>query len=201
MIFILFIRLLFLTAQAEVFPTNAEVFPIMEEDLQRVLEKRLRCLEESGALGKHQKKVEKILKEKVKRPRPVLRTKATHKQSYLIDPSFIVDRDMYDPTFKVWVKFGTNVNPLKYMSLSKLLIFIDGDDKDQVKWALSQEHAKIILTNGEPLTLAKIYKRPFFFDQHGFLIQKLNITALPAKVVQDKLFLRVSIEVVEGGKP
>ena len=82
------------------------------------------------------------------------------------------------------IQAGTSYNPLDHKSFGDPLIFIDGDDTDQVQWAISQD-AKIILVNGSPLKLEKVHKRSFYFDQGGVLTEKLGINEVPSRVSQE----------------
>ena len=55
------------------------------------------------------------------------------------------------------VPAGTVVNGLDKLNWGEPLIFIDGDDKEQVNWAKARK-GKIVLTNGTPLDLQKNIK-------------------------------------------
>src|SRR3546814_6219095 len=73
------------------------------------------------------------------------------------------------------------------------LLFFDGDDPDQLAWALGvSPGAKLILTKGAPLELMKARQRRFYFDQDGKLIAHFGIRALPARVRQNGRVLEVS---------
>jgi conjugal transfer pilus assembly protein TraW len=88
---------------------------------------------------------------------------------------------------------GTRVNPLDSVRLRGDLLFLDGDDPDQLAWALKQGNgAKLILVKGAPLDLMKARQRRFYFDQGGQLIAKFGIKAVPARVRQQGRVLEVS---------
>ena len=72
------------------------------------------------------------------------------------------------------------------------MLFIDGDDELQVKFALKGQ-AKIILVKGSPLKLQRKEKIWIYFDQGGILTSKLGITQVPALVVQEGLQLKIKI--------
>ena len=79
------------------------------------------------------------------------------------------------------------------MPLRSELLFFDGDDPDQLAWALkASPGAKLILTKGAPLELMKARQRRFYFDQGGKLIAHFGIRALPARVRQNGRVLDVS---------
>ena len=94
---------------------------------------------------------------------------------------------------------GEKHNPLDKVSFGKPLLFIDGDEKDQIEWALSQE-GKIILVKGAPLELEKTYKHLFFFDQGGVLVEKFGLTETPARVSQQGKHLLIEAMPLLKGK-
>ena len=82
------------------------------------------------------------------------------------------------------------------------LIFINGDNEAQVKYALTKREeyeglVKIILTNGKPLEIQRAKKIWIYFDQHGVLTSKLGIKAVPAIVEQVGLKLGIT-EIAES---
>ena len=88
---------------------------------------------------------------------------------------------------------GTKVNPLDSVGLRADLLFLDGDDPDQLAWALKQgADAKLILVKGAPLELMKARQRRFYFDQGGKLTERFGIRSVPARVRQQGRLLEVS---------
>jgi len=167
-------------------------FEIKEEDLLEVIEKKLQQMSVDGSLETHQKQMADKAQEKIKRPNPVEGIQHTTKpRSFLYDPSLTVPYDLKDHEGRVFHAKGTKVNPLDFKSLSKPLLFIDGDEKAQVEWAMEQEPlAQIILTGGSPFELMEKLDRPIYFDQGGTLTKKLGIVQVPARVTQqDKTLL------------
>ena len=163
-------------------------FEIIEEDLLEVIERKLGKLNEEGSLQKHQQKIALEAQEKIKRPKPVAGIKhTTESRSFTYDPSITVTYDLTDHQGKVFHAKGTKINPLDYKSLTKPLLFIDGDDQKQVDWAVVQQPvALIILTKGSPFELMEKLDRPVYFDQEGVLVKKLGIQQVPAKVTQQE---------------
>ena len=81
------------------------------------------------------------------------------------------------------------------------LLFFDGDDPDQLAWALRQSPgAKLILVRGAPLQLMKARQRRFYFDQGGKLSTHFAIRAVPARVRQQGRLLEVSEIVLPNAK-
>jgi len=177
-------------------------FEIIEEDLLEVIGQNLRKLNEDGSLQKHQQKIALEAQEKIKRPKPVEGIQHTTKpRSFIYDPSISVPYDLKGHQGKVFHAKGTKVNPLDYKSLTKPLLFIDGDVGPQVEWAIGRKPlALIILTNGSPFELMEKIDRPVYFDQEGVLVKKLGIQQVPAKVTQqDKHLLIEEISLHKEG--
>jgi len=168
-------------------------FEILEEDLLEVIEKRLKKLEEEGSLQEHQQKIAKQAQEKIKRPKAVEGVHHTTKpRSFIYDPSITVPYDLKDHQGKIFHAKGTKVNSLDYKSLSKPLLFIDGDDEAQVDWAKEQNpNSQIILIKGSPFELMEKLDRSVYFDQEGVLVKKLGIEQVPAKVTQQEKHLLI----------
>src|SRR3546814_1448933 len=74
------------------------------------------------------------------------------------------------------------------------LVFIDGDDKDQMSWALRRfddQSAKLIMVTGAPLDAMTLHQRRFYFDQGGFLVGRFGIRAVPAVVAPNGRTMKV----------
>ena len=82
------------------------------------------------------------------------------------------------------------------MNMDSELIFFDGEDSEQLEFAIdlyknSFKKPILILTGGSPIKLEKKYKLDFYYDQDGVIIKKLGIKAVPALVVQEGRKLKV----------
>src|SRR4029077_12524398 len=102
----------------------------------------------------------------------------------------------------VFHKAGTTLNPLELHSLKHPLLFINGDDLEQVTWAKKYIHLnpKIILVNGSPFNLMQALDIPIYFDQGGTIIKKLGIKQVPARVEQEDKKLVISEVKLEAGE-
>lgn len=176
-----------------------QTFNIVESDLLIDIQNKLHHLEASGALGLHQTKVQQKVAAKIKQPTKVANiAKTSVAKTFLYDPSIKVPYDLVDHKGQVFVLQGHIVNPLATQSLTKSLLFIDGDDDVQVRWAVTQPfNSKIILVGGAPLKLSAQYKKRFYFDQHGVLVKKFGILHVPAKVSQKDHLLQIEEIVVD----
>ena len=174
------------------YEVQGHVFPIIEESLLEVIMAKLRIAKQNGVLEKMQEEFKNKVKQKISRPTPVLAlAKANKNRSWYYNPSFIQKTDIKDQAGNIIVKAGTSVNPLEKVSWGELLIFIDGDDEQQVKWAKLQI-GRLVLTKGNPIELGQELNKQVFFDQGGMLTTRFKIKAVPAIACQEGTLLKIS---------
>lgn len=180
---------------------HGTVFPIAEPDFLRVIENRLRAAESSGETAAMNQRLVDRTKQMVRRPTPVAGiSRATAPRSWLYDPSITTSSDIRDHKGRLIFASGTRVNPLEKVALRQSMVFLNGDDPEQVAWAMKSTtatNAILILTGGDVFANMKAGQRRFFFDQGGDLTRKFGIRHVPAVVQQEGLALRVS-EIVPG---
>jgi conjugal transfer pilus assembly protein TraW len=182
----------FIEATAKDFGTQGTVYEIEEVDMLDMIKNKLASMQASGELALKQEEMKKVAEARIMRPKRVESVVHTvEERTYEYDPTIIVEEDIKDHKGRLIKEKGTRVNPLeigKAYSIIKPLLFIDGDSKEQVKWALDyvkniDDKAIVILVNGSPIELMKKYKRRFYFDQSGSLTGKLGIKQVPAEAV------------------
>jgi conjugal transfer pilus assembly protein TraW len=193
------------------------IFAIGEMDMLKWIEARLTHFEQTGKLKSMKDSMKAAIKKKVERPTPVsgLGT-TTSPETFYIDPTLYLGKDVFDSQGKLLFAKDTAVNPFDsqtwpnnsnvsypLFSFSKTLIFIDGDDERQIAWAKDyQSHLshpknnnnnknknkaiKWILTNGSPNEAATALHARLYFDQNGHLTQKLKLKNTPSVVNQVK---------------
>jgi conjugal transfer pilus assembly protein TraW len=173
-------------------------YPIIEKDFLQEIQSHLKEMEQNGKLAKFQNDVKKQMVDSVNKPKPVAGITTTKfAKSWLFDPAVFLNHDLADQNGRVFYKAGNKVNPLDHISLTRTLIFIDGDDETQVKWALKQDKfkkgkTKIILVRGAIVDLMKQSKTRLYFDQNGTLTTKFSIGHVPATVEQEGKKLRIN---------
>ncbi len=179
--------------QARDLGSFGETFAIDEENLLSVITAKLDKLGQSNELEIHKKRIQAKMIARLQRPLEVeglIRTKTPRIFSY--DPSITVPYDLKDHRQKVFFKAGSQVNPLDTHSLRYALLFIDGDDKEQLNWAINHKtKTKIILVKGSPFALMKEHKVSLFFDQGGTLVRKFGIQQVPARITQEEKHLKI----------
>lgn len=176
--------------------TFGEVFEVEEADLLEVIQAKLKNLEASGGLKEHQEKIAARSKQAIERPQAVAGvTHTTKPRTFTYDPSITLASDITDHEGRVFAKKGEHINPLNYRSMTKPLLFIDGDQSDHLTWAFGQlkqyPQAKVILVKGAPLQIMRDMGIQVYFDQYGKITNKLGIVQVPAKVTQAGNFLQI----------
>lgn len=189
------------TALAKDLGVAGHTFIIEEESLYDNFFKKLQEVDLEKINNEHKEKVRK----KAERPDPVQGIQNTNEpRTYYYDPTYTLKEDIKDAKGNILHKAGIKINPLNHVPLSQDLIFIDGDNEAQVKYAIErrknkQGRTKLILVSGSPLNLGKQHKFWFYFDQNGLLTSKFRIKQVPALVTQDKLRLKIEeIKLEEG---
>lgn len=165
------------------------VFPVKEQSFLDVIFDRLAAMDKSGELDEMRRGMQAKARSRINRPVPVggiMRAEVHH--MFEVDLSIRLEQDLMDHDCVVFAAAGTVVNPLDHSRFQKRLVFIDGDDPDQVRFAVELSHrepTKIILINGSPLDLTEEHSLPFYFDQGGMITAGLQIAAVPSVVSRD----------------
>lgn len=184
------------STSAKDYGQQGAVFRISEPDMLRTIEQKLRTLEASGGIERMNAELTRRTEAGVRRPRPVAGIGlAVRERSWIFDPTMQVDKDILDNKGNVIARAGQRVNPLDFVTIRQKLVFIDGDDRDQVNWALRRfddRGAKLIMVKGAPLDAMTTHQRRFYFDQGGFLVGRFGIRAVPAVVEPNGKTMRVS---------
>lgn len=172
-------------------------YEIVERDLIEVMKDKFRRMEKTGELAKVQDNYKKQVLDAVEKPKPVPGIKNTETaQTYFVDPTWTLDRNVVDEKGTLLFPSGTKVNPLDYAPLTQQLLFFDQRERSQVAFAKrfieqSTSRVKLILVGGEPLKLMRQWKREVFYDQGGVLSRKFLLKHSPAIVSQDGKRLRI----------
>lgn len=173
---------------AKDYGTHGPVWEIAEPNLLEVIEARLSEMEKSGALETMREEMQETTRAYVNHPRPVMGLLPAEKpHSYEVDLSITLERDLMDHRGQVFARAGTRINPLDYSHFNQRIVVFDGDDPEQVAFALSAGNeldTLLVLTNGAPLELMRAHGRRFYFDQDGQITSRFQITRLPSVITR-----------------
>ncbi|WP_176599146.1 type-F conjugative transfer system protein TraW [Sphingobium sp. 15-1] len=182
--------------EAKDYGQAGQTFPVIEPDLLATIEARLSQAEASGELARMNAAFARRVEAKVRRPDPVSGiTPAQEPRNWQFDPTVTVEQDIRDPKGQLIAAAGQRINPLDFVTIHQDLVFVDGDDPQQMAWATgrySDLKAKIILVSGSPIEEMTNRKRRFYFDQEGRLTGKFGIQHTPAVVSPAGKVMQVS---------
>lgn len=191
------------SVQANVIGTFGPIYKIAEPDLYEwIVKERLPEMQRNGEIERIQTEMKHNAQKAIDAPRGITLplADAYSRRELVLDNT--VPNDIKNHKGETIIAKGTRV---KYEDVlpesSKTLIFIDGDDDNQMCYAINEAKTnvftKIVLVNGKLTELMREHDRYFYFDQQQFLINKFGIKRLPSKVHREKSSLiieEVSIE-------
>ena len=190
--------------EARDYGQTGQAFPVIEPDLLSTIEARLKRAEATGELARTNEMFAKRVEAKVRRPTPVAGiSPATETRDWTYDPTVQLEHDIRDQKGNLIGRAGQRINPLDFVAIKQALVFVDGEDADQIAWATSRYsdlNAKIIFVSGSPIEEMTNRKRRFYFDQEGKLTSRFGIEHTPAVVQQNGRVMRVSEQVLKKGR-
>jgi|JFJP01.1.fsa_nt_gi conjugal transfer pilus assembly protein TraW len=169
---------------------------IAEPDMLDALMAKLKAMQKSGKLKQFEEMAKRQALATIENPPPVPGIATARKsRKWTFDPSIRIQETAKDHLGNVIAPAGMVVNPLKFTSLTKPLLFIDARDKRQVRYARGfvdrEPKAKVILVAGSWLDLTRTWKRQVFYDQAGFITGRFGIRQVPAVVRQHGKVLEI----------
>jgi len=184
-------------SQAKDLGTWGDTWPVAEQSFLAFIQTRLATMMNDGTLSALQHQFAQRVEAHALRPVPVPGLKAdTREHVSWYDPTFTAEQDIADAQHHIFVHQGDRINPLDTLSLNLTLYFIDGDDKRQIAWMKAQKpstpHYKIILVNGNVREASDSLASRVYFDQHGVISRRLQLTYIPARVIQDGRRLKIT---------
>jgi conjugal transfer pilus assembly protein TraW len=176
-------------AIAKDYGTLGTTWAIAEPDLLEVIHARLLAAQQNGVLAAMTAKFVEAARASVQRPRAVANiTPAQQDRHWSYDPSVTMAQDIRDARGNLIAAKGQTFNPLHVLGMAHAFAFIDGDDAEQMAWAMKQgspDKLWIVMVKGSPMTSMRAFKRRFYFDQQGVLTGKFGIEHTPALLVQN----------------
>ncbi|MFA0077383.1 type-F conjugative transfer system protein TraW [Vibrio artabrorum] len=165
-----------------------QTFGLAEVNMTVWIEQRLAQKAADGTLDQFHAQLKQAVTGYVAQPPAV---KGLHRASrdrrFTVDPTLVVKRDITDHEGNIIVKAGTRVNPFERLGrpYTRKLAFFDGRDAAQVQWAsrIAKQYPTqitLILVGGNIERTHQALTQAVWFDQNGYITQKLRITAVPA---------------------
>ena len=113
---------------------------------------------------------------------------ATKDATTMVDLTHTLEQDVQDANGQVLYPAGFTFNPLRYVSLTGVLVVIDGSDPEQVAWFKgspygSNRRALLLLSGGLAAALRDELRRPVAYLTED-IAQRLQVRAVPSVVVE-----------------
>ena len=181
--------LCFNLAEASHFDAIGKTYDIAEQNALTWIASRLADMEKNGEIAKHQELLQQKAFASIVRPKKVENLQKTSQpRVFEYDLTVKVPHDIRDYAGNIIHFAGTKINPLENLTTQQSLLFFDGDDSEQVTWALNEKKerglAKLVLVNGSVSEISLAQGVRVFFDQAGRLVKKFGIQQVPAIVEQ-----------------
>lgn len=186
-------------ASAKSLGTFGATFPVAEQSLLQLIEKRLASITLSGELKELEKQWLIEATRKADRPSPLALTRTNKSFTHFYKPELILGQNIVDARGRILYLAGTKVNALEQLpTYQPCWMFFNADDKVQFNWAAkflqtpACPNPTIILTGGSVYQTEKALNSVIYFDQAARISTKLNINAVPALVTRDANSLRIN---------
>lgn len=170
---------------------------IQEKNLLVLIEERLKEQFDGKSEEEIKAEVQKRVEDSVLRPPHFDLPRAKENSEREFDPSFTLERDLTDHNGNAFAHKGQVINPFDHIPFDRTLIFIDGDDEEQIQWLerFQAETAirKVVLVKGHIREVNNRLDEWVYFDQNANLINRFGIKALPSVVdeIKGKKRLRI----------
>ena len=178
--------------KALVLGTQGSTYAIKEQSALEWIEQRLLQMQASGEIERLQARLKAKGLATVERPQAVQGLCPTDQaRIFEKDLTVVVSQDIKDAKGTIIQAAGTRLNPLSRFFSRKSLLFFDGDNPQQLAWALHEYQrshglVKLVLVQGPVLQLMRDHEIPFYFDQSGRLSRYFGLEQIPARVSQRK---------------
>ena len=170
-------------AQARDLGTVGATYPIAEKDALTEIEERAKSIDWSKVIKRKPIEDYDGPQDRVSLPR------AAKNRSFPVDMSSTLQMDIPDGKGGILYPKGYTFNPLEYVTFTKTLVVINGNDPEQVKWFAGSEYkgridVTVLLTEGHYRKLGKKLDVPLFYAD-STMIERLRLSAVPAVVRQE----------------
>lgn len=120
----------------------------------------------------------------------------TENRSFLRDMTYTTEIDVPDGRGGILYPKGYTFNPLEYLTLPNIIVFINGSDRKQVEWFDNSPYIKdmkttLVLTGGSYYELSKHFKRPAYYAVRN-IAERLGIEHVPSVAVQKGKYMEIS---------
>lgn len=176
-------------AHARNLGTVGATYGIAEKDALAEIEERAKGVDWSKVIQRRPVESYDGPEDRVSLPR------AARDRSFPVDMSYTLQTDIPDGKGGVLYPKGYVFNPLDYVTFTKTLVVINGNDPEQVKWFAASEYkgridVTLLLTEGRYGRLEKKLDIPLFYADTQ-IVDRLKLKAVPSIVRQEGKLMMV----------
>lgn len=167
------------------------IYPIIEEDAISQLKK---------AIAKYDWEKFKIMqKEKIKNYKPkdlVDLPVAKEDKVFKVDMTGAIKEDIIGRNGEVIYPKGYRYNPMEYVFMRRIIVFINGKDEKQIEWYKKSPYpadmrTMLLITDGSYLDVRKKLNTLTVYYANREIIERMGIKAVPSVAVQKGTELEV----------
>jgi conjugal transfer pilus assembly protein TraW len=180
---LLFVLLQASVSYASVVGSEGATYPIAERDALQEVKERVAQVDWSRHFQRLRKSLKSFRPENLQ-PLP----KAKSNRTFTVDMTYTLEFDIPDGKGGILYPKGYTFNPLDYAGLQNVLVFIDGQDRNQVEWFRGSGYAKdpgvmLLLTGGSYIALSEKLQRPVFYATRQ-IVGRFRLQAVPSVLYQ-----------------
>jgi conjugal transfer pilus assembly protein TraW len=182
---------------ASVVGSGGAVYPIHEKDALEELHERIKQVNWNRHLEGLGRSI-KAYRPGTLHPLP----KAREDRTFTVDLTYTLEFDIPDGSGGILYPKGYTFNPLDYAGLPNTLVFIDGEDTEQVAWFRNSGYAKnprvmLLLTNGSHVSVSGKLQRPVFYATRQ-IAERFRLQAVPSVLYQKGRLVEVKEFAIEN---
>jgi len=171
------------SAHAKDLGSVGTTYAIAEKDALAEIEERAKKVDWGKVLQRKQIEEYDGPEDRVQLPR------AGRDRTFAVDLTYTLQMDIPDGKGGILYPQGYTFNPLDYVAFTKTLVFINGNDPEQVKWFAASEYRSridvmLLLIEGNYGRLGKKLNVPLFYDDSR-IVERLQLSAVPSVVKQE----------------
>jgi conjugal transfer pilus assembly protein TraW len=171
------------SAHARDMGTVGATYPIAEMDALAEIGQKAKGIDWSRVITKKQVEEYDGPQDRVSLPR------AVRDRSFPVDMTYTLEMDIPDGKGGILYPKGYSFNPLDYVTFTRTIVVVNGNDPEQVKWFAASEYARRIdvmclLTEGRYRSLGRKLDVPLFYAD-STIIGRLRLSAVPSVVKQE----------------
>ena len=124
---------------------------------------------------------------------------------FKVDMTGILKEDIVGGDGKVIYPKGYQYNPMEYVFMRRILVFLNGQDKNQIEWYQKSPYphdlrTMLLLTDGSYVDVRKKLKTSVYYANKE-IIDRMGIKAVPSVAVQKGTELEVREYALQKRKP